>query len=60
MKKLLGSLKNKFGVVMRELVDHELWKKVYLGSYLVELYCNDEMQKYVLAVDIAEIGEIHT
>jgi len=45
---------------MRELVDLELWQKVYLGTYLVELYCNDEMDKYAIAVDCAEIGEIHS
>jgi len=32
---------------------------VFLGSYLVSMYCNDMREMFELAVDIAEMGEIH-
>lgn len=45
---------------MKDLVDVDLWRKVFLGSYLVELYFNNELSKYKLGVEIAEIGQIHS
>jgi hypothetical protein len=33
---------------------------VIFGSHLVELFHNNQRDKYLIAVEIAELGEIHS
>jgi hypothetical protein len=51
--------KNKFGIIFKNEVDLHLWQTVYLGTNLVELFYEGSIDKFRIAVDIAELGEIH-
>lgn len=42
------------------MVDLNLWQNVMFGSQLVELFHNNQRDKYLIAVEIAELGEIHS
>ena len=45
---------------MKDMVDLNLWQNVMFGSQLVELFHNNQRDKYLIAVEIAELGEIHS
>lgn len=59
LKKLLLMHKAKHGICLKDLVDLDLWRTVFCGSMLAELYCSGQLDKYKLTVQIAELGEIH-
>lgn len=51
--------KDKYGIILKDEVDLHLWQKVVLGTNLVELFYEGSIDKFRVAVDIAELGEIH-
>ena len=59
---MLLSIKAEYGVILSEHLSGEAledWQQVYLGTNLVELFLAKQTQKYLLAIDVAQIGQVH-
>lgn len=56
LKILVINLKQRYDIVFKDEVDLHLWQTVYLGTNLVKLFYEGSIDKFRIAIEIAEQG----
>ena len=56
LKIMVITLKQRYDIVFKDEVDLHLWQTVYLGTNLVRLFYEGSIDKFRIAIEIAEIG----
>lgn len=56
LKILVINLKQRYDITFKDEVDLHLWQTVYLGTNLVKLFYEGSIEKFRIAIEIAELG----